>query len=80
MTRSGQVLRRKVFHTTLGCSRPTQWKNVLPQPVFHQNSMAHISVSKDSSNLSRFNMTKIKVSVKEGENRMLPFNFTKERI
>ena len=67
MTKSGQVLRRKVFHTTLGCSRLTQWKNVLPQPAIHQISMTHISVSKGSSNSSKFNRTKINRSVKQGE-------------
>ena len=47
MTKGGQVLRRKVLHTTLGCSHLTQWKNVLPQPAIHQNSTTHITVSKD---------------------------------
>ena len=67
MTKSGQVLRRKVFHTTLGCSDLTQWKNVLPQPAIHQNSTTHITFSKGSSNSSRFNTTKINRSVKQGE-------------
>ena len=46
MTKSGPVLKRKVVHTTLGCSRLTQWKSVLPQPAIHEISMTHISVSK----------------------------------
>lgn len=73
MTKSGQVLRRKVFHTTLGCSHLTQWKNVLPQPAIHQNSKTHITFSKGSSNSSRFNTTKINRSVKQGENHMQEF-------
>ena len=66
---SGQVSKRKVVHTTLGCSHLTQWKNVLPQPAIHEISMTHIIVS-------RFNREKKKNnnnnnnnngSIKQGE-------------
>ena len=80
MTKSGQVLRRKVFHTTLGCSHLTQWKNVLPQPAIHQNSMTHITFSKGSSNSSRFNTTKINRSVKQGENWKIICKNLKQRL
>ena len=80
MTKSGQVLRRKVFHTTLGCSHLTQWKNVLPQPAIHQNSTTHVTFSKGSSNSSRFNTTKINRSVKQGENWKIICKNLKQRL